>query len=851
MKLSIKKKFDSIDQSKISDQAKQALSKIKQATDDFKDKKASKAIQGKFNELFAKIKSNKPEAIRGAKKATSGKKASASSVTDAAKSAIKKVRSVRKIAETKRKSQGISTAADDIERDAGRPALKSGRRVAKKSKEVYYEYRENRIDRRPAKYPKLEDGGMMASGGIYASDDRYKISVLVDDTIMDEKYVRARNQREANEMAEDLEPSFKKLYGDILRIKVEKMMASGGDVGDIETYIQKKYYVDFRDFSVSRKDNGKLVVYPNNIEQWEENYPSGLIDKIEEDINNKYSKGGGVDDTRYPRKADDTGKGIFEGWVVGDGEAYYETEEGALKASKDMGYETIQEAYENDDIYFTDWYDEDLEEQGYYYTADGKEIELDARGGFVSKGEKVWKKMSHTERLNFLEEKFSKEITPASKHELASRAYNFLPKNVKIAMESKYANVEEGEYAKGGGVGQIIKSTIPPASLTDKQKRLANEIANEVVKTGLDAIIQYDSGTIDIIVNYGVKHTPSLSNGRFRVFWSSTGDNKIQYLGVGLGHYDGYEIKRGWSKDLDINQIQDVVKKDRDYYNSYKYAKGGGISSKTKYLSVRDIKSIETKSGTSIKSKDIIDGAYIKKSVKYMDGGQTMPEVSGFKLYFQEWDSVYDQFKGTIRTYPSNYWVATITKDDDIVFDSWESMVNIIDKSQVKTLWETGNIRPMSKEPMVARTMFEEDVFSYKDGGQAKPKFPFMNEIRTAIKNNKAMDLYNDWEDDNYHTENVVLLAEAVGDKEDIKEALRIWNEHVKMGSMSTEEMINRTSLNAKLWPAFVDKYKDDYAKGGMFKTSQYNTGRSWHLDRQKHNKSENWEIPMNDRKKS
>jgi hypothetical protein len=80
------------------------------------------------------------------------------------------------------------------------------------------------------------------------------------------------------------------------------------------------------------------------------------------------------------------------------------------------------------------------------------------------------------------------------------------------------------KYTGGGGVGKIIIETQPPKSLSNKQIRLAKEIANEVVKTGLDATIEYDSGTIDIKIIYGNKFSEGLSTGRFRVFWSRTGE---------------------------------------------------------------------------------------------------------------------------------------------------------------------------------------------------------------------------------------------------------------------------------------------------------------------------------------
>lgn len=71
-----------------------------------------------------------------------------------------------------------------------------------------------------------------------------------------------------------------------------------------------------------------------------------------------------------------------------------------------------------------------------------------ARGGYMSKGELVWKKLRKSERMKFLHENFTPQITPRSQETLVGKDYNFLPKNVKIVMESKYANVED--YAEGG-----------------------------------------------------------------------------------------------------------------------------------------------------------------------------------------------------------------------------------------------------------------------------------------------------------------------------------------------------------------------------------------------------------------
>jgi len=73
--------------------------------------------------------------------------------------------------------------------------------------------------------------GMFAKGGgVYSSDQVYKIKVYVDDNLVEEKNIRARNQMEANEMAEDMEDTFKKKHGSDLRIKVIEAMANGGGV---------------------------------------------------------------------------------------------------------------------------------------------------------------------------------------------------------------------------------------------------------------------------------------------------------------------------------------------------------------------------------------------------------------------------------------------------------------------------------------------------------------------------------------------------------------------------------------------------------------------------------------------
>lgn len=65
---------------------------------------------------------------------------------------------------------------------------------------------------------------------------------------------------------------------------------------------------------------------------------------------------------------------------------------------------------------------------------------------FVGKGEYIWKQISRPQRMNFLMESFTNQITDRDKETLAGRAWSFLPSKVKIVFSSKVANVELNDY---------------------------------------------------------------------------------------------------------------------------------------------------------------------------------------------------------------------------------------------------------------------------------------------------------------------------------------------------------------------------------------------------------------------
>lgn len=174
--LSIKQKFNSIKQDLISDQAKKALQLMKEATDNFKDEEAVAKVRPKFDALYEKIKVAKPEAIRGVEP-TKTTKAPTPSQTKSVRTAASSLSltAKKRILEAKKeraKQAGVSTKKADILKDGRIKALKkSGRRISQGLKgnqfkdkseakgNVYYEYRNNRYDKRPDSKPRLEKGG--------------------------------------------------------------------------------------------------------------------------------------------------------------------------------------------------------------------------------------------------------------------------------------------------------------------------------------------------------------------------------------------------------------------------------------------------------------------------------------------------------------------------------------------------------------------------------------------------------------------------------------------------------------------------------------------------------------------
>jgi hypothetical protein len=91
---------------------------------------------------------------------------------------------------------------------------------------------------------------------------------------------------------------------------------------------------------------------------------------------------------RYARKCDATGRGMNEGYVVGDGELYFSEEQhlidwlrgrGGMEGLSDEFI--LNEAHEQEEYYYTEWEEIDdeiypLDSSDVYYDKDGNEYEL-------------------------------------------------------------------------------------------------------------------------------------------------------------------------------------------------------------------------------------------------------------------------------------------------------------------------------------------------------------------------------------------------------------------------------------------------------------------------------------------
>lgn len=259
--MNIKQKFESIDQSQLSESQKEILSKIKSATKNFtiEDKKAIEKVNTALDNIISKLEKTKPQAIKKEvkekekeapkqeekkeapekptknrtkkqKEGGSGKRTIFSIAKeirksdeswDEAKKRAKKIMEQEKdettkkmkteteklLAFIKRKKELEGLSGTSVKKDSKIEALPKGRRVSKKGWKnqygeseggrVYYENRDNRTDRLA---PSFADKVYLEEGG-YADKGVYVETLDEEIDLSDDAKVRARKTQEGRNMS--------------------------------------------------------------------------------------------------------------------------------------------------------------------------------------------------------------------------------------------------------------------------------------------------------------------------------------------------------------------------------------------------------------------------------------------------------------------------------------------------------------------------------------------------------------------------------------------------------------------------------------------------------------------------
>lgn len=452
--MNIKKKFESIDQSQLSDSQKGILSKIKEATKNFTitDEKSIEKVDGALDSIIAKLEKTNPQAIKGEVKEVEQKKEepkkSTKSRTKTPKEPKKEVggkrtifsiaKEIRKADESwedakkrakkimegekeettkkmktetdkllafiKRRKELDGLSGTSIKKDSKIEAKPKGRRISKNGKR-YYEYRDNRTDRLA---PNFEDKIYLADGG-YAGGGY----VVIAKNEKGGGFVMSKPTSKAK--AEKLKSLLPKIDGEINEVMtLNKASKLSGLVG--------KEYLKYADGG-------------NVIDAFQMRTVRGVDKQPTEVLTNEqkveFADGGTIIGTPETPLGRDLG--IDYTGLVGETDAMSSGEMFANGGGIPNNY---QDRYYGD-IWDIDW----TQEQKNHFLQDHKnEIGFDEEFYGVSIKEKTTKKMksSKGQEVGF---------TYIDSDKLLKTKSSELPKYVKLSLQK---HIREGQYAMGG-----------------------------------------------------------------------------------------------------------------------------------------------------------------------------------------------------------------------------------------------------------------------------------------------------------------------------------------------------------------------------------------------------------------
>jgi hypothetical protein len=204
--MTVKQKFEKIDQSKLAQAQVDILKSMQAKTDNFKtkDKEALEKIEMGLDKIIAKLQESNPDALKSTARKTTGRakaKTKSASTTGGKNNVMALAKKIRKPNESwadaqkrakeslqgdikqankvvtselqklkafiNRRKQLKGIAGTDLLKDSKRQAKPRGQRISKDGN-VYYEYRENRTDRLAPNYPK--NSPLLATGGVLPNE---------------------------------------------------------------------------------------------------------------------------------------------------------------------------------------------------------------------------------------------------------------------------------------------------------------------------------------------------------------------------------------------------------------------------------------------------------------------------------------------------------------------------------------------------------------------------------------------------------------------------------------------------------------------------------------------------------
>jgi hypothetical protein len=328
--------------------------------------------------------------------------------------------------------------------------------------------------------------------------------------------------------------------------------AEGGKVAEYWKPIdESSIYRGVHDYSMDGIDDeqtllqGQVWIKFKSIPKGVTNLPYEVKRAIESDF--EYY---GYSNTEYRKSVDLTEGSWWDYYIDFQNLTYQELEELLLKLPEQVAESLEEQGIEGyGELGFNTYGNYiDVELSSDNESEEDEEYEY-AKGGFVSKGERVWNKMRGSERYDFLYKNFTPKIPPRTQETLKDKNYRFLPKDVKIAFEAEYANKE---YAEGGSL--------------DYKKYVITE---HQYKDWEDNEVKYEFDSYEDANN---KYWELVSD--VKRYYKLTGEVETYLINLS-GYVEGKDLEyiRHFTTD---DYIADLEYDDDDYSDDY--AKGGGVS---------------------------------------------------------------------------------------------------------------------------------------------------------------------------------------------------------------------------------------------------------------------------------